>query len=288
VQWWYIVAYVQVPPLIADYNFLTIAVGDSTPDFLSYRDDASRSWYNTSSASSAGTSASSDFSGASKQSTPSGSAEPVIYSRPLRKRRTNKNRTRLRRTSLVGSLLPYQCTFCTEDFKTKHDWQRHEKSLHLPIEQWVCALHGPRALELDTERMCCVFCGEPDPDDTHFAVHNYQSCHERKLEERTFNRKDHLNQHLQLVHNSKFDKWSMSSWRVPMPNIQSRCGFCGIKMSTWEERVDHLAAHFKEGRTMGCWQGDWGLDDRHMKLLESAIPPCKWLSQTSTSICNKC
>ncbi|KAF3039187.1 hypothetical protein E8E12_006709 [Didymella heteroderae] len=53
----------------------------------------------------------------------------------------------------------------------------------------------------------------------------------------------------------------------------SVCGFCGLKMNTWEERVDHLAAHYKEGRTMACWQGDWGLDDRHLRLLENAIPP---------------
>lgn len=240
-----------------------------------YRDNAAQSWYNTSSASSAGTSVSSDVSGASKHSTPSRSAEPVAYSRPLRKRRINKQRARVRRTSLIGSLLPYQCTFCTEDFKTKHDWQRHEKSLHLPIEQWVCTLHGPEALKLDTGRMCCVFCGEAEPDEAHLEIHNYQSCRERTLEERTFNRKDHLNQHLQLVHNVRFDKWSMSSWKVPMSNIKTRCGFCGRKMNTWEERVDHLAAHYKEGRTMACWQGDWGLDDRHLRLLENAIPPCR-------------
>ncbi|KAF3052513.1 hypothetical protein E8E11_011478 [Didymella keratinophila] len=117
---------------------------------FNYRDSAVQSWYNTSSASSAGTSVSSDVSGASKRSTPSRPVEPTAYSRPLRKRRINKQRARVRRTSLIGSLLPYQCTFCTEDFKTKQDWQRHEKSLHLPIEQWVCTLHGPQALKLET------------------------------------------------------------------------------------------------------------------------------------------
>lgn len=30
----------------------------------------------------------------------------------------------------------YQCTFCTDTFKTKHDWQRHETSMHLSLEQW--------------------------------------------------------------------------------------------------------------------------------------------------------
>ncbi len=31
---------------------------------------------------------------------------------------------------------PYECTFCTDSFKTKYDWQRHEKSLHLSLESW--------------------------------------------------------------------------------------------------------------------------------------------------------
>jgi hypothetical protein len=30
----------------------------------------------------------------------------------------------------------YQCTFCTDVFKTKHDWQRHERSLHLSLDEW--------------------------------------------------------------------------------------------------------------------------------------------------------
>lgn len=35
---------------------------------------------------------------------------------------------------------PYECTFCTDSFKTKYDWQRHEKSLHLSLESWQYAL----------------------------------------------------------------------------------------------------------------------------------------------------
>jgi hypothetical protein len=31
----------------------------------------------------------------------------------------------------------FQCTFCTDTFKSKHDWVRHEKSLHLSLEK-VC------------------------------------------------------------------------------------------------------------------------------------------------------
>jgi hypothetical protein len=64
-----------------------------------------------------------------------------------------------------------------------------------------------------------------------------------------------------------------------MSSIKTRCGFCGLKMQMWEERVDHLAGHFKQGLTMASWQGDWGLEDRHLKLLENAIPPCSYSTE---------
>ena len=46
-----------------------------------------------------------------------------------------------------------------------------------------------------------------------------------------------------------------------MSNVKPRCGFCGIKMDTQEEHVDHLAGHYRQGLTMASWQGDWGLED---------------------------
>lgn len=36
----------------------------------------------------------------------------------------------------------FQCTFCTDTFKSKYDWTRHEKSLHLSLEKWICAPLG--------------------------------------------------------------------------------------------------------------------------------------------------
>jgi hypothetical protein len=169
--------------------------------------------------------------------------------------------------------MPYQCTFCTEVFKTKYDWQRHEKSLHLPLESWVCALQGPRISKDGIGEQCCVFCGEPSPDDSHIETHHYSACQERDDQERTFHRKDHLVQHLRLVHGAEFLEWSMTPWMLTIPNVRSRCGFCGINMSTWPERIDHLADHFKSGITMASWQGDWGFDNSILPLVETAIPP---------------
>lgn len=176
-------------------------------------------------------------------------------------------------TPLIQPLKTYQCTFCTETFKTKHDWQRHEKSLHLSLERWICTPHGPVATNPETKQKCCVFCDQVDPDADHIESHNFGPCQERALADQTFYRKDHLRQHLKLVHGVKFLAWSMEQWKVATPEIRSRCGFCGIVMDTWSIRIDHLADHFKTGRTMADWKGDWGFEQPVMAMVENSIPP---------------
>ncbi|KAF2846724.1 hypothetical protein T440DRAFT_501592 [Plenodomus tracheiphilus IPT5] len=231
--------------------------------------DPWQSPYARSSASSAATSQSSGEFSAHRSS---GSQSSLKMRRPPRRKRASRRR-HIEQHPVAEPLMPYQCTFCTEVFKTKYDWQRHEKSLHLPLEKWICALHGPRGPKKDVPEACCVFCGEAAPDDAHLEAHHYSACQERSLEERTFHRKDHLVQHLRLVHGAKFAQWSMAHWMLPMPDIRSRCGFCSIIMNTWEERTDHLADHFKAGATMANWHGDWGFDQATSDMVESAIPP---------------
>ncbi|KAF5692872.1 monocarboxylate transporter [Fusarium denticulatum] len=157
-------------------------------------------------------------------------------------------------------------------FKTKYDWQRHEKSLHLSLENWVCSPNGPTAMHPE-EGLLCVFCGVKNPDKTHLDGHNQSACIERPIEERTYHRKDHLQQHLRLVHMSKFLKWPMDDWKVMTQEVKSRCGFCGINLTTWASRVDHLADHFKAGSTMEHWKGDWGFEGKVIERIDNAMPP---------------
>ncbi|PYH39505.1 putative homeobox and C2H2 transcription factor [Aspergillus neoniger CBS 115656] len=164
----------------------------------------------------------------------------------------------------------YQCTFCTDCFQTKYDWQRHEKSLHLALEKWTCSPLGGVAFIDDANR--CVFCMAVDPNDDHLESHNYSICQEKTPAERSFYRKDHLNQHLRLMHNVKFNS-SMNAWRSTLTEFKSRCGFCGLSLTTWKDRVDHLASHFKNGSTMAQWQGDWGFEPFIQGLVENAMPP---------------
>lgn len=246
------------------------------------RTDPGLSPYAKSSASSAATSQSSGEFSAHRSS---GSQSSMRMRRPPRRKRASRRR-HMEQHPITETLMPYQCTFCTEIFKTKYDWQRHEKSLHLPLEKWICALHGPRGLKKDTSDTCCVFCGEIAPDDSHMEGHQYAACQGRSPEERTFHRKDHLVQHLRLVHGAKFAQWSMARWMVPMPNIESRCGFCSLSMSTWEERTDHLADHFKAGATMADWHGEWGFDQTTLNMVESAIPPCRLCAGITANVMN--
>lgn len=170
----------------------------------------------------------------------------------------------------------FQCTFCAEDFQTKYDWQRHEKTWHLSIDRWVCAPTGPLAVDPVTGSLTCVFCSLPNPDAAHFESHNFSLCSSRTLTERTFYRKDHLTQHLRLGHHAKVPKETLETWKAASPEIRSRCGFCNTSLHSWNARVDHLAVHFKNGATMEHWTGDWGFDDAVLKTVENSIPPCKF------------
>jgi hypothetical protein len=256
----------------------TSGSGRTSPNVWNLSDDgSSRSLCNQSSASSLGTSHSSGGSFASAFSSQSrGSSIPSFIRSSRGRRRRRRAPPKRAEEQLSLPLKTFQCTFCTETFRTKHDWQRHEKSLHLSLERWICSPDGPRAVNPQNGLTSCVFCGVANPDEEHIESHNFSGCTERTEEERTFYRKDHLKQHLRLVHNIKsFLPWTMDKWRVATPAIRSRCGFCGVVLDSWTIRVDHLAEHFKTGNTMADWKGDWGFDAPVLEMVENSIPPCE-------------
>lgn len=163
----------------------------------------------------------------------------------------------------------FQCTFCADTFPSKYDWQRHEKSLHLALERWICSPNGGVAF-LDGQAVC-LFCRLPNPSSEHLETHNFTACQEKPLAERTFYRKDHIRQHLKLLHSAKFDPL-MESWKSMVSDIKSSCGFCPTVFTTWEQRADHLAAHFKNGSDMLEWQGGWGFEPHIERLVDNSVP----------------
>ncbi|KAF4977949.1 hypothetical protein FZEAL_5597 [Fusarium zealandicum] len=273
--------WVESPPEHEPASASAIAMAVATNSSLyedstgSHNLDQYGDFYSTPSAGSVDTSLSSggSFSSANSSQKQLKSLEPFRHSRSRRSRKRAFKRNGVK-TPLGTVDKMFQCTFCTETFGRKYDWQRHENSLHLPLERWVCAPNGPRSPNPANGGLpSCVFCGLVNPSDEHDNIHHYQLCQSRSLGERTFTRKDHLRQHLRLFHDVGFSEWSMQQWRVPTPSIRSRCGFCDASMSTWDERADHISNHFKLGKTMASWEGDWGFEQFVLRNLENAIPP---------------
>lgn len=168
---------------------------------------------------------------------------------------------------------PYQCTFCTDAFKTKYDWTRHERTLHLNLEQWVCMPAGPLCLDLISGVSECFFCQQSNPDASHLKSHQVDTCISRPIAAKTFYRKDHMQQHLRLVHGVSDIRPSMSAWKSEIAAIECRCGFCGERFKFWSERNDHLAAHFQDGLTMATWKGDRGFIPAVALVVRNAMPP---------------
>ncbi|KAK7419217.1 hypothetical protein QQZ08_010929 [Neonectria magnoliae] len=165
----------------------------------------------------------------------------------------------------------FQCTFCCDSFKSKYDWSRHEKSLHLSLEGWVCTPRGGTVLSPDTGRSHCAYCNVLDPTSEHLETHNYSLC-QTGAQPHVFNRKDHLVQHLRLAHQLETLP-VIDDWKVEAPPMVSRCGFCNAMMDTWQDRVDHLAQHFREGKTMDDWRGDHCFEPPIAARVTNALPP---------------
>ncbi|KAI4916396.1 uncharacterized protein J4E92_009313 [Alternaria infectoria] len=157
-------------------------------------------------------------------------------------------------------------------FRSKYDWSRHEKSLHLSLEKWLCAPLGEIVADKATGKPRCVYCDELDPSKEHLATHNHSACYEKGPESRTFYRKDHLRQHLRLMHGCKMTS-SMDTWKSEAQYIKSRCGFCGMNFDKWQDRLDHLAKEFRNGAHMKNWKGCRGLDPHVAIHVTNAMPP---------------
>ncbi|KAK1675203.1 hypothetical protein BDP55DRAFT_552832 [Colletotrichum godetiae] len=256
-----------------------VAASSRRPGLLGRSRSSAGSWENASSISSVGTSQSSGRSrsnasayshGSSKSPTP---MEALRRDPNRRRRRAMVKERRGNRLSL-RQINTYQCTFCAETFKTKYDWQRHEKSLHLSLEEWVCSPYGS-TIKHPKKGLICVFCDEANPTQQHLDDHHQAACSERPAEERTYYRKDHLRQHLKLVHKTTQMSKTAETWKVTTDKIRSRCGFCGITLESWATRGDHIADHYREdGNTMSDWKGDWGFESQILAKVDNAVPPC--------------
>jgi hypothetical protein len=66
---------------------------------------------------------------------------------------------------------------------------------------------------------------------------------------------------------------SMDCWKSEATYIKSRCGFCRQDFTRWQDRIDHLAKHFRDGAQMKNWKGCRGLDPAVAAQVTNAMPP---------------
>ncbi|KAJ5377066.1 hypothetical protein N7509_013952 [Penicillium cosmopolitanum] len=194
---------------------------------------------------------------------------------PLLPKTPSSRRQRGRRFSEVEC--QYQCTFCTSSFRKRHDWARHEKSVHLQLDSWICTLNVDELYQqYSTSVDNCYFCDAPYPSPAHWDEHEFHICAGKPIAERSFSRKDYLWQHLRKFHAcTKLPASDLDVWRGSNGDVGSRCGFCNQNLPDWASRAEHLAAHFKGGARMEQWQGNWGLDSSAMKMLRNAVLPSR-------------
>ncbi|KZM22117.1 metal ion binding [Ascochyta rabiei] len=226
--------------------------------------DAFRTYRTPPSLTSVASSVSSRHSGGSSRSAASGTSKHSRVSKKTRKPKVSRKET-------DPEDRIFKCTFCCDSFKHKYDWARHEQSLHLSTTEWQCAPHGGSVV-LSTGRAHCAYCSALDPTTEHLAQHNHDACHGNHETKRSFRRKDHLVQHLRLFHGIETLPL-VEDWRVDLPSIASRCGFCNANLNSWDERVTHLAAHYRQGKTMADWKGDHGFDAATAARVANALPP---------------
>ena len=224
-------------------------------------------------------------SGASESSLRSVNSSHSAASKTNRRSQTPRTRPRAkgkaRNMDTVDRI--FKCTFCCDTFKHRYDWARHEKSLHLNMEEWFCAPHGASVVLPLTGRVHCAYCSALDPTPEHLQKHNHSACLEGRSTPRVFRRKDHLVQHLRLVHGLEILPL-IDDWRIESKPVVCRCGFCNATLNDWDERTDHLAAHFRDGKTMWDWQGDHGFDASVTARLTNAFPPYLIAAQSITMV----
>ncbi|KIW69093.1 hypothetical protein PV04_04988 [Phialophora macrospora] len=143
----------------------------------------------------------------------------------------------------------FQCTFCGRAFNKKYAWQRHEEALHAPPRVWVCEPSAFLYGEIISDG--CPFCW-PSPHLT-LCYHHSEECWERPEKDRTYFRKDAFVQHLRLMHQYFHPVRRVETYsgrEVDVPSAHLICPFCDTANATWQERVEHVAEHFKKGERL--------------------------------------
>ncbi|KAF8853335.1 hypothetical protein BDZ45DRAFT_748644 [Acephala macrosclerotiorum] len=160
-----------------------------------------------------------------------------------------------------GAIL-YQCVFqrsgqaCRFETQRRSDWVRHgESDEHFPQKRYLCILcinshhdeHG---------NPVCAYCLTSISALGNNKQH-YLQCPQARESKHTFNgsRDDHFKGHLKRHHSLPGIGAEQSTWTFSVQNDwPSECGFCGDLFLSWQERINHIAGHFREGKDVSAWR----------------------------------
>jgi uncharacterized protein YjbI with pentapeptide repeats len=77
------------------------------------------------------------------------------------------------------------------------------------------------------------------------AISHILQCELAREQSQKFVSCDHLCTHLRTQHDIKNFNLQSTVWSFPIEsNWPRECDFCGAKFTQWEERADHIGAHF--------------------------------------------
>ncbi|KKZ66957.1 hypothetical protein EMCG_07349 [[Emmonsia] crescens] len=132
--------------------------------------------------------------------------------------------------------LIYGCAFgkCTEIFRSKDEWKRHENENHFQLEAWRCSVRNA-----ENHECARLFYNRSGYAEHLRDEHNFEETIRKTLDENTIGR------------NGQYQYW---------------CGFCRVLLrlqtkgsDAWDERYDHIGDHIENQ-----WNYyDWLLEEGH-------------------------
>jgi hypothetical protein len=144
----------------------------------------------------------------------------------------------------------YMCTFptCGLNFGSMNEWIIHEEG-HWAPTCYIC-LSCPTAEEDSTGDQICIGCSHKfDSRSTvDVAGSHILQCELARKRLPRFASYDDLCSHLRAWHNIKSFDPQDTVCSFPIESSWPRdCGFCSAKFTQWDERANHIEAHFRRG-----------------------------------------
>jgi hypothetical protein len=97
-----------------------------------------------------------------------------------------------------------------------------------------------------------------------------------------YHRPDKFQEHVRKVHagSKNIDQITQDS-KVPyVPDFLYGCGACNVRLTSWEERITHVADHFYNGFDMNDWREDWAtIEENPFRSLPEREASQKWWHQ---------